>query len=125
MTVEEYAKTLENYYKERGIEANALEEAKKKLEAVEVVKVSPGEVVVRTERKREDGAVVVRYHRINPKRKSCSCEWYAKHGVCKHVVKILLLKEKGPSYLRRKLNFPAYKANRRKKSLRREAPASL
>ena len=44
----------------------------------------------------------------------CTCRWFVKYRICKHVVKALLLKEHGPSWLRRKLNFPAYKENRKK-----------
>ena len=38
----------------------------------------------------------------------CTCKWFEKHKVCKHVVKALLIKEHGPTHLRRKLNISSY-----------------
>jgi hypothetical protein len=54
--------------------------------------------------------------KFNPEKRtiSCSCPAYRKHHICKHVLKVLtILYLQKPSYLYRKLLFPAYKANRK------------
>jgi len=141
--VRAYAKTLADYYRSRGLSVSKeelKETIKRKLKAIELIALggSPGKEVIAIrlstfeERLNPKYGIKVleeRPHTVYMNRKTgkakCTCQWFSKHKVCKHVVKALLLKEKGPSYLRRKLNFPAYKENRKKKSLRREAGASL
>ncbi|GEM_PF-3132282 len=71
--------------------------------------------------KDEYGNIVegVSMHRVelNLKKKTvkCSCPYFRRNKICKHVLKVLLILHKGePTYWFRKILHPGYKANREK-----------
>ncbi len=126
-----YSITLMKYYKSKGLKVEK-DEVKKiiseKLKKVELTGAAGNpkketitlKLSTYEEKINKYGIKVLeeRPHTVHLNRKTgkakCTCKWFSKYGVCKHVVKALLLKEHGPSWLRRKLNFPAYKENRKK-----------
>ncbi|RUM29613.1 MAG: hypothetical protein DSY32_03035 [Aquifex sp.] len=130
--LERYAITLINYYKSKGIQVGRKEVIKKigeKLKAIELMAIagSPKKEVVALKLSTFEEKLNPKYgikvleerpHMVWLSRKTgkakCTCKWFEKHKVCKHVVKALLLKEHGPTYLRRKLNLPSYKEDRKK-----------
>jgi len=130
--LERYAITLINYYKSKGIQVERKEVIKKigeKLKAIELMAIAgnPGKEIIALRLSTFEEKINPKYgfkvleerpHTVYLNRKNgkakCSCKWYSKNGVCKHIVKALLLKEHGPTYLRRKLNLPSYKEDRKK-----------
>lgn len=127
-----YSITLIKYYKSKGLEIEKNEVKKiiseklKKVELTGAAGNSRDEIIALKLSTFEEkinpryGIKVLeeRPHTVYLNRKTgkarCTCKWFEKHGICKHAVKALLLKEHGPSWLRRKLNLPSYKENRKK-----------
>jgi len=127
-----YFFSLLNYYRSRGLDIEkkkVIEIIGEKLKKIELTAMagSPKKEVVALKLSTFEEKLNPKYgvkileerpHTVYLNRRTgkakCTCKWYSKHNVCKHIVKALLLKEHGPTYLRRKLNLPSYKEDRKK-----------
>jgi len=133
--LDKYSITLINYYKSRGLEVEEKEIKRiiaKKLKAIELMAMggSPKKEIIVLRLSTFEEKVNPKYgikvleerpHTVYLNRKTgkakCTCKWFEKHKVCKHVIKALLLKEHGPTHLRRKLNLPSYKEKENRKKI--------
>ena len=117
--LKKYIASLKSYYK-KDIETNdIIKIISRKLQEIQVASLTKENeaIVVLTATVKENlrNETQIRYHRVyyGKKTKYCTCEWFSKYRVCKHLLKVYLLHHHGGSFYRRKLSFPDYKANRR------------
>lgn len=124
--LDKYSISLINYYKSKGLKVEEKEIKKiiaRKLKAVELMAMggNPKKEIIALRLSTFEEKVNPKYgikfleerpHTVILNRKTgkakCTCKWFEKHKVCKHVVKALLIKEHGPTHLRRKLNISSY-----------------
>jgi len=124
--LKKYVMSLKVYYAGRGFDVKREEVFKvvsEKLKKIHILSVAGNPedriilIQVATEKTYENGVKELRYHRVVydrlKKKGSCTCEWFSKNRVCKHILKVLLLHHHGGSFYRRKLSYPAYKGNRK------------
>ena len=124
--LKKYVMSLKAYYRSKGVDLKIEEVLKgvsEKLKEIHILSVAGSSeermilIQTATEKIYDSGIRELRYHRVaydRLKRKgSCTCRWFGKNGVCKHILKVLLLHHHGGSFYRRKLSYPAYKKNRK------------
>jgi len=130
--LKKYVMSLKVYYRSREVDLKTEEILKgvsEKLKEIHILSVggsSENSIILiqtATERIYDSGIRELRYHRVAydrlQKKGSCTCRWFGKNGVCKHILKVLLLHHHGGSFYRRKISYPDYKENRRSYTTKR------
>lgn len=102
--LKKYVMSLKVYYRSKGMDLKTediLKGVSEKLKEIHILSVagsSENSIVLiqtATEKIYDSGIRELRYHRVAydrlKKKSSCTCKWFGKNRVCKHLLKVLLL----------------------------------